>query len=72
MNNDKQIKTFKLCIKEVLYQDFAIEASTEDEAVDKLKEMYNNGEVAVSCPDACGYTVILNEQDDELCEVACF
>ena len=72
MNNDKQMTTFKLCIKEVLYQNFKIDASTEDEAVEKLKEMYDNSEVVVSCPNAGGYTVILNAHGDELYEVACF
>jgi hypothetical protein len=66
------METFNLCIKEILYQNFTIEASTEDEAVEKLKEMYDNGEAVVSCPDAGGYTAILNAHGDELDEVACF
>jgi hypothetical protein len=69
---DKQKNTFKLCIKEVSYMDFTIEASTEDEAVEKLKGMYNNGEAVVSCLDGGGYTAILNQQGDELEEIACF
>lgn len=66
------METFKLCIKEVQYQSFTVKAATEHEAVEKLKEMYLDGEVTVSCPDAGGYTAILNAHGDELEEIACF
>jgi hypothetical protein len=70
--NDNNELVFNLRIKEVTVQDFDIQAKTEDEAVEKLKEMYSDGEIALSAPEASGYTVILNMKDEELDEIACF
>ena len=71
MNNDKQ-QTFRLRIKEVTYQDIDVQASNEDKAAEKLKEMYSDGEVVISVPDASGYVVILNEKGVEIEEITCF
>ena len=67
--NSNPNKTFKFRIKDVTYKDVDVHASNEDEAVEKLKEMYAEGEVV---PGASGYVVILNENDVELEEIACF
>ena len=70
--NDEKKTTFALRIKEVNTEDFKITADTEDDAVEKLKAMYESGEVTVSVSGASGYVVILDENDVELEEITCF
>ena len=70
--NKNPSKTFKLRIKDVTFQDVDVQASNEDEAAEKLKEMYVEGEVVASVSGESGYVVILNDKNVELEEIACF
>jgi hypothetical protein len=62
-------RTFILTIKEVVFEDFEIEARSQAEAIKMLKADYINGDAIV---DGSGYTVILDNDDNEAAEIACF
>ena len=60
--------TYKINISETLQADVVIQASNEDEAIEKAEEMYNNCDVLLTADNFSDVIFKVKEVIDDACE----